>query len=297
MSKQINFNDVRNSLKSILVRYETSKNKTPIAGKAAGLYLGKMVLAGVLLLFVWYLFAHLPVTYRDWNDSFRPAALHWDAPYQKSWGIFNPPWLFPFLYPIALLPSSAGGGLLMLISIVAVAVYVRSPFKMLFVVCSASMVGLMTLGQLDALLLFGLMIPKGLGIPILMLKPQAVFLTIIPRLNRWSILATVLILGVSVLIWGFWWNKVLGVQPYWSGNVSLFPYTILPGVVLAFYGVKRKNDAFLCIASLCFAPYFMIHSMLPAIAATIKETNDWRWWTVITVGTWLYFLMMKWFLW
>jgi len=293
MNEQLDFQAVRDGLKSIFARRDISAISFSLNGKALSLYLGKAVLAGGLFLIAWVLFTYLPVTYQDWTVAFRPAALRWDNPYYEGWRIFNPPWLFPILYPIALLPPAAGGGLLILISIIVVAVYVGSPSKMFFVICSASMVGLITLGQLDALLLLGLMMPKGLGIPVLMLKPQGVFLAILPRLNRWSILVTVLILGISVLIWGFWWENILANQPNAGVNISLFPYTVLPGLILAFYGLKRKSDAFLCVASLCLAPYFMIHSMIPAVVAIIKETDNWRWWTATVLGTWLYFLMMK----
>ncbi len=156
------------------------------------------VVGTTLLLITWFLFANLPVTYNDWLDFFRPAALHWRNPY--SGFIFNPPWIFPLLYPLALLPYRAGAGLLMIISVVAVAMYVGSPKKTLVVALSVPMVVLITLGQLDALLLFGLMIPKGLGLPILVLKPQGVFLTMFRRLNRWSISVMLLILLLSFLV-------------------------------------------------------------------------------------------------
>lgn len=253
----------------------------------------KAGLVAGLFLVAWYLFAHLPVTYQDWVVAFRPAALHWTDPYYEGWRIFNPPWMFPFLYPVALMPPAVGGGLLMLISVIAVAWYVRSPVKTIFVICSISMMGLMTLGQLDAFLLFGLMLPRGFGIPILLLKPQGVFLTILPRLNRWSVLFTASVVGLSALVWGFWWIHIWGNQPNVNVNISLFPYSVVPGLILAFYGLKRKSDALLCVASLCIAPYFMAHSMLPAVASLIKETDDWRWWAATVVGSWAYFLIVR----
>jgi hypothetical protein len=54
------------------------------------------------------IFAHLPVTYMDWIESFRPAAMEWQAPYRP--GIYNPPWLYIILHPIAWLEPRLGAG-------------------------------------------------------------------------------------------------------------------------------------------------------------------------------------------
>lgn len=256
-------------------------------------YLGQGILVGVLVLIAWGIFIYLPVTYEDWHNIFKPAALHLDNPYHKAGVIFNPPWLFPFLYPVARLPYPAGVALLMVISVFAVALYVGSPKKTLVVAFSAPMAALISLGQLDALLLFGLLLPGGLGLPILLLKPQAVFLTILPRLNRRSLAVLSLFLIVSVLIWGFWWLEIIGHTPTQTFNVSLFPYSVIGGIPLAFWGFKRKSDALLCLASLCLAPYFMIHSLLPAVAALVRETEQWWGWAAIVLGSWLYLLAMK----
>jgi hypothetical protein len=207
--------------------------------------------------------------------------------------VFNPPWIFPLLYPIALLPYRAGAGLLVIISVIAVAMYTRSIKKTLIVAASAPMAAFIALGQLDALLLFGLMIPYGMGIPILLAKPQAVFLTVLPRLNRWSMLLTLAVFVLSVFIWGDWWTNIIGNRPNAKANMSLFPYTIVLGIPLAYLGLKRKSDALLCLGSLCFAPYFMTHSILPAVAAIVRETDDWRWWTAVVLGSWIYLAVMK----
>ncbi|MFC1976487.1 hypothetical protein ACFLXQ_08810, partial [Chloroflexota bacterium] len=224
-----------------------------------GKFIGQALVLGMLVIIAWILFARLPVTYQDWSHTFRPAALHWQDPYYRESRVFNPPWIFPVLYPLALLPNRVGAGLLIIVSVIAVTMYTGSIKKTLIVAASAPMAVLIALGQLDALLLFGLVIPYGLGIPILVAKPQAVFLTILPRLNRWSILFTLLVFALSIFIWGDWWTNIIGHQLNVRANMSLFPYTIILGIPLAFWGLRRKSDALLCLGSLCFAPYFMTH--------------------------------------
>ncbi|MBN1991848.1 MAG: hypothetical protein JW953_04040 [Anaerolineae bacterium] len=275
----------------------SKKEKVLLLGRSISRYLFRALLLIALLVTAWFLFSRMPVNYTDWLHTFRPAALNWQNPYHREAMVFNPPWIFPVLYPLAVLPHPAGASLLIIISVIAVAMYVGSLKKTLIVAASAPMAAFFALGQLDALLLFGLMLPRGLGLPILLAKPQGVFLAILPRLNRWSILVTLLIFVVSVFIWGQWWWNIIAYQPNKQANMSLFPYTIVLGIPLTYLGLKRKSDALLCAASLCFAPYFMAQSMLPMVAAIVRETEDWRWWGGIVLGSWVYEAAMKGFLW
>lgn len=263
----------------------------------------KQVLNGliifVLFLLAWFLFAIMPVTYLDWKQSFQPAALNLKNPYLFSLDptaasdtIFNPPWTFVLLYPFALLPHPIGVGLLMLVSVILLGAYTKSPQKAMLAAIAAPFPGLVTLGQFDVLLLLGLMIPQGFGIPILLIKPQSAFLNIIPRLNRKSIIFTGAVIVVSVLIWGPWWNNIIGQAVYQHKNVSLFPYTLPLGIIVAYFGFKRKKDGLLALASLLFAPYFMMHSAIIAVAALIKESEDWRVWAAVIIGSWAYWLIM-----
>ena len=288
---------VKNYLRPILDTSPGELSQKVNIPAIVGRVLLKVLILSTAVLITWGVFTHLPVTSQDWQNSFRPAALQWHDPYHTKGLICNPPWIFLLLYPLAVLPHPAGVGILILASIVAVGTYVGSLKKAFFVAASAPMAILIVLGQLDALLLLGLMIPYGLGLPILLVKPQGLFLTIFQRLNRWSVLVVMLTFVASVLIWGNWWSNVIACRPNQSGNMSLFPYTVVLGIPLAYWGLKRKSDALLCGASLCFSPFFMPHSMLPAVAAIVRETDDWRWWSVVVVGSWIYVAAMKGFLW
>jgi hypothetical protein len=250
--------------------------------------LGLLLLAGMAAFFLW-----LPVTYKDWVVSFQPAALQPLSPYHGL--LSNPPWLFPLLYPLALLPSRLGAALLMTISLALIAAYLRSPWKTFIVAISAPMVAVYTLGQIDALPLLGWLIPGGWGLPFLLLKPQGLFLTILPRLSRRALLITGVLLFASVLIWGFWWQQTTGAAYFLSAahNVSFFPYGVIPGLVLLYLGWRKKSDALLCVASLCISPYFMTTSLLPAVAAGLRETEDKRWWLLILFGSWIFYFAAR----
>jgi hypothetical protein len=253
----------------------------------------KAVIILVSVVIVVIVLVYLPVTYQDWVESFRPAALSWENPYQGL--TFNPPWLFLLLYPLAILPARVGAGLLMFISFVIIAGYVRSPIKTLLVSLSAPMIVLLTLGNIDGLIVLGLLLPYGISLPFLMIKPQGVFIASLKRISFWSILMMLLMIGASIFIWGFWWKDITTLStpvsaPY---NVSSFPYSVIPGLLLLIYGLRKKSDALLCYASLCFSPYFMITSLLPAVAASLRETRR-KWiWAAVILGSWGYYFLMK----
>jgi hypothetical protein len=47
------------------------------------------------------------------------------------------------------------------------------------------------------------------------------------------------------------------------------------------------------MASLCFCPYFLITSTLPAVAAVVQETEDQKVWFVTVLGSWVYLFVLK----
>jgi hypothetical protein len=246
-----------------------------------------MLLVGMLL------FAYLPVTYEDWIIYFNRAARNWRAPFIRH--VFNPPWLFLALHPLSWLPARWGAAALMVLSTTIVLVYVRSPWKSLFILTSVPMQAIYILGQIDALPLLGLVVAPTWSLPLLAIKPQGIFLTALRRLTVRSILAMLIVLALSVLVWGPWWShfQTLGGMPDEPHNASLFPYSLVAGLPLVWLGLKRKSDALLCWASLCLTPYFMIASLLPAVAASIKESEDPRVWFAVWLGSWAFLVIMK----
>ena len=252
----------------------------------------QITLLGLAIVAMVLLFWLLPIPYVDWRATFRPAILNLGDPYFKSGRVFNPPWLLAALYPLAVLPPRLGAAIVMTISILGVVAYVQHPVKIAAVILSAPVTALFLYGQLDGLLLWALMLPAWLGVPFLLAKPQGVFLTTIRRLNTKSVAATIGILILSIAVWGFWWQKIIGYQPDQTVNLSLFPYSIPFGIALLYFGWKRDSDTLLILGSLCFSPYFMITSTLPAVAGAIKDSESWRVWALVTIISWVYMLGM-----
>jgi len=250
--------------------------------------IASVLLLGCLVIALYY----FPVTYGDWWGFFRPAALSLPNPYQVK-GVLNPPWTFVLLYPLALLLGRWGGVAIAFLSIIAIALYLRSPAKLLAMSASAPFIFVIVLAQLDALVLYGLMLPASLGPLLILIKPQGAVLTLLNRINRQSLIIFAGALMISFLVWGFWPAEMLraGLVPDELRNASFFPYSLPLAPVLLFYGIRRKSDALLCWATLCALPFFQMHSMLPAIASTIRETNDWRIWTSLAIFSWLIYAL------
>lgn len=231
------------------------------------------------------MFLFLPTSYADWIVHLRQAALiGWqdvDTIY-----VYNPPWTLLPLYPLALLPPRLGASLLGALTLGGLAVYLRSPKKLLAVAASAPLIVTIAYGNIDILSVIGLLVPGSLGLPLLLIKPQGVLLAILPRLNRRSLLLTGLIVGLSLVIWGPTWLTPTLPGDWGPVNLSLFPYSIPLALPLTYFGIKRKSDGLLCLASLCISPYWMIISCLPTVAACIKESDDWRVWLAIIASSW-----------
>ena len=77
--------------------------------KLSGRLAAQTLYVVMAIVLAYIVFTHLPVTSRDWQ-TFRKAALQWSDPYYREAMIFNPPWLFLLLYPLAALPHPAGVG-------------------------------------------------------------------------------------------------------------------------------------------------------------------------------------------
>ncbi len=250
------------------------------------LLLGAATAAMVLLFWL------LPIPYVDWRATFRPAILNFGDPYFRAGRVFNPPWLLAILYPLAILPPRLGAAILMTISMLGIVFYVKGPLKIAAVALSAPVMALFLYGQLDGLLLWALMLPAWAGLPFLLAKPQGVLLTTLRRLNLKSAGVTAGVFALSIVIWGFWWQQIIGYQPDQTVNLSLFPYSVPFGIAFLYFGWKRDSDTLLMLGSLCFSPYFMITSTLPAVAGIIRDSDN-RWvWATVVAFSWMYMLGM-----
>lgn len=223
----------------------------------------------------------------DWRVHFRPGALAWRTPYHLV-GNVNPPWLYWLLHPLSLLRWEVGYALLLLASVLMLMAYMRS-WKVLPVLLSYPSVVLLVEGQVDALVMASLVAPAVLCPAIAAMKPQGLLLAAVRR-TRWPGLAMLcLVLALSLAVWGWWPSNIH--RP--CRGVSLWPWSVPLGAVALVLGLRRGSDALLCLASLALSPYFSPASMLPVVAAGIRETRRPWAWALIIASSWVYFFITR----
>ena len=225
----------------------------------------------VSFIIIMSLFVLFPPGGQDWDHFFQPAALSMGY----SEGVFNPPWLFPLLLPLAWLPSHTGAAALAAITLVVLIEYVKDWYKVLALLLSAPVLATFYYGQIDVIPLLALLMPAWCSLPLLAIKPQGVFLAALRRLTPTSIAFLLTVLALSFLIWGFWPLDIVG-TPDGPHNRSLFPWSL--GITIGILAWLRTHDSehadgLLCLASLAASPYWAIHSMLPMTTLFTKKTS------------------------
>lgn len=229
----------------------------------------------------------------DWKLYYQPAGQHLLSPYSLG-GIYNPPWLIAMIAPLAWLPTKIGAAALASLTLTVLIGYVKDWPKIIALILSAPVLATICNGQVDIIPLLGVIGPTWCSLPLLIIKPQGVFLTALKRLDRKSVAFMAAILVASFLVWGIWPAKIAN-MPRTSHNRSLFPYSLIvtAGILawLRFNPESRYADALLCVASLAAFPYWGLHSLLPAVTLFIKNTESRAGCTTICACSWIVALM------
>jgi hypothetical protein len=212
----------------------------------------------------------------------------------------NPPWVAALLAPISLLPVRWGWGLLaggtLLVSVFLVAKYAPGKLKFIFFLLSPPVIYTLLHGQIDVLILAGVLLPREWWPLAAVSKPQvAVGLALgVPRnrLLRAGLLGAAVLLA-SWLLFGPWPLELLR-QPtpfqemthnLWLG---LWPFQAPLGIALLALGLERKDERFLFSASPFLMPYAAISSLVGPWLAGLSFLKDWQagvvfvaWWGAV----------------
>ena len=212
----------------------------------------------------------------------------------------NPPWLAVLVLPLSLLPFRWGWSVLSVISLIMATLAVRrfqsGLFKLALVLLSPPMIYTLLHGQIDALVLGGVLLPPAWWILVAMTKPQvAIGLIFGIRRSHW--LRTAIVTGVVLLISMIWfgnWLADLARQPapfiaathnVWFG---LWPFQVPVGVALILLGMQHQDERYLLAASPFFAPYAALSSLLGPWIAACSGLKAWQaglvfaaWWGAV----------------
>lgn len=239
----------------------------------------------------------------DWQGAFSPATqalLQGDNPYQ-GYGVHNPPWALVALVPFAT-ATHAGRGALFVVGLVVYAlVALRAEAKPLalglWMTCPPLLHTLLH-GNLEWLVFVGLLVPPRWGLFFVLVKPQvagmlAVWWTVEAwRSGGWRAVVQLLwpvtlALLLSALWFGAWWRSSLGMRSQWW-NASLWPWSIVPGLVLLALALWKREWRYALAASPMLSPYVLLHAWAGAVLATVHKP-----WLVAAVVALLWWLVLR----
>jgi hypothetical protein len=195
----------------------------------------------------------------DWVHYYKPGILHplW-TPWSKA--IVNA--LSPFSY-----------GFVFALSVIGIAARTikcnKSPLPLILVFLSLPTLWVFYMGNLDGLILFGMLIMP-VGIPLVLMKPQLAAFSLLAS-RKWFI-AGIIWFALSLVIWGFWLDRFFIVtssswKSEWIQDITLFPWGILLGLPLLYFS-RGDQDLLMSAGSFLTPHLFPYHFiiLMPSIA-------------------------------
>jgi hypothetical protein len=245
----------------------------------------------------------------DWTIFYRPAALELVAgrsPYTVG-SFFNAPWILIPLIPFAVLPFRMGVAALFATNI-ALFIYLgwrtsKRALSIVFLLLSLPVMISILFGQIDALVLLGLFLPRPIGLLLLLTKPQlGIFIALFWLIEAWREGGTVRVIRVfwptviafliSFLLFGFW-----PANPDLSGiintdhNTSLWPGSLMIGVPLLIYAFRTRQQPFVLLATPFLSPYVAPQSWSIALLGLMQFEAEMIGASIASWGMFVYRLM------
>ncbi|MFN8372429.1 MAG: hypothetical protein U0694_06085 [Anaerolineae bacterium] len=237
----------------------------------------------------------------DWDRLFRLALIYLlsgRSPYAIE-GIFNPPWTFVVLVPAVWLPGLLPN-LLPAAALIFAAYRKRKSYLIPIVGLSFPFVALVFYANLDWLVLLGTLTQGSTSLFLLTTKPQAGALAFVAQLKgktwRQIMLMFAPLVALSLVF--------LALYPDWLQNTlvalnddqrirnfSLFPYTVPLALPLLWRCYQRQDVLYGVLATLCLAPYYYVHSYVPALFL-IAERN-WKLGLALSILSWVVVLLIR----
>ena len=241
----------------------------------------------------------------DWHVTLRPLSLTMltaTSPYAvPPLGRYaGAPWALWLLLPIAIWPEPIGRALLLLVSLAALAYaahrFGARPWITAAFLLSPPVLHCLLNGNVDWMPVLGFVLPPGIGLFLLAVKPQmgsvvAVFWLVEAwQRGRWrevlKVFAPVTVaLGLSFLLYGLWpLNAVHIFESSQGWNASLWPGSIPVGLALAWAALRKREIRYAMAASPCLSPYVLLHSWSGALMALLALPGEAL---VAIIGLWI----------
>lgn len=227
----------------------------------------------------------------DWQ-IFYPA-LRASDPY-SVYGYFNPPWLLWLLYPFSFVDRLNANvlwiAIVVLLTMRCVYELGGNWLSLLIVLVSPGFVWTMVFGQVDILVLFGLLLGSW---SLILIKPQVIGMSIlyqiiVARKIDWASIALIV---ASFAVSGLWFIRMTDNPSGYSWNLSLFPYGVPIGILLFGLSVIKKDVYLAALSTYFFAPYLSRSSMLVYSIILTSRYNKWIGliYTIVLWADWILF--------
>jgi hypothetical protein len=166
--------------------------------------------------------------------------------------------------------------------------YKPSPLALFLALISLPTLWVFYLGNLDGLVLLGL-ISLPLGAPLVLIKPQVASFALLAKKN--SIYFTIIWILISFMIWGFWPTNFSTLftpewKQEWVQDITLFPWGILIALPMMWFS-RGDEDLLMASGSLGTPHLFPYHFivLMPALARM-----RWYWMVITWAVSWTPFL-------
>jgi hypothetical protein len=236
----------------------------------------------------------------DWQGAFRPAALKLLAgrsPYEVE-GFFNPFWALLPLIPMAIFPEPIGRTLLLIFSLLSfgytgIKLGAKVPAIVLLLLSPPAVHGYLN-GNIDSLVLLGLVLPHWIGLFFVTIKPQiGLAIALFWVFEAWRnggwrqvfrlVWPLFTFFSLSILIFGFWpLRSAKEIDLWW--NASFWPISIPVGLALLIAALRKRNINYAMGASPLLSPYILFHSWIIALFAIAKSIPELF---ISVVGLWI----------
>jgi hypothetical protein len=222
-----------------------------------------LLLIAYSVILYWLLSTHLENFNVDWRLTFYPATrllLSGQNPYLVT-TLHNPAWALIPLIPMALFGEKMGGAILFFVSVSVYALVARRFGKFWLFLLSPIVIYALVFGNIDWLVLLGLLFPPSIGMFFVVMKPQmGIGIVLWWAWKAWkekSLVKTftpiVVALLATFMVYGNWLSGRTDDVINASWNMSIFPYSIPIGLYLIY---KKKFIS----CSPFLSPYLMLGS-------------------------------------
>ena len=231
--------------------------------------------------------------YGDWDSVYYHVGRSPLAPYSVS-GFLNPAWMAWILAPFAILPPHLSGAVWMTLAVLLTVWSMHrlqaGLFAILLCLLSPAFIRYITSGQIGIVPLLGFIflltyerIPlKGLGLILMSVKPQVLgggALSYWLNLNRHHKLLTaiplVVVLLLSVLMYGFWPLQINPSDLNQSVDMSPWPYGIPVGLFLLGWSIWKNKPILGGLATYLLVPYVSPSSLFIYTAVLFSKVPKW----------------------